>query len=218
MEARVTAIEARRGTRARRIFLDGEPWRSLPAEVIGATELFVDDVVDVSDLETRIAEVEPGLAYRRALGLLSRRDYSITSLTERLRRDGYSLDAVDACVTRLRETKLLDDVRYAEALVRSLRRRGLGGRRVALELTRRGLEAGALEHQDVEEPSESERAFALARKLARQGDEVPRLTAKLVRRGFDTPLALQAARAALNAPEWPDEAPGECSGEYPAEG
>jgi len=218
MEARVTAIEARRGTRARRVFLDGEPWRSLPAEVVGATELFVDDLVDVGDLETRIAEAEPGLAYRRALGLLSRRDYSITSLTERLRGDGYSLDAVDACVRRLRETKLLDDVRYAEALVRSLRRRGLGGRRVALELTRRGLETGAIEQQDPEEPSESERALALARKLARQGDEVPRLTAKLVRRGFDTPLALQAARTALDAAEWPDECADECSGECPAEG
>lgn len=205
MKARVTAIETRRGTRARRVLLDGEPWRMLPADLIGAMELFIDDVVDVGDLERRIGEVEASFAYRRALALLSRRDYSITSLTERLRRDGYTIEAIHDAVVRLRETGVLDDERYAEMLLRSLRRRGLGSRRVSQEFVRRGLDLEALRVEPADDASEPERAMAVARKLARAGDEPTRLAAKLVRRGYSPGLAISTAKAALEQLEQPDE-------------
>lgn len=206
MEARVTAIESRRGTRARRILLDGEPWRMLPADLVGAMELFIDDVVEVGDLEERVAEVEPSFAYRRAVALLSRRDYSITALTERLRRDGYTVEAVEGAVRRLRETGLLNDERYAEMLLRSLHRRGLGSRRVSQEFTRRGLDLEAVRVEPADdEPTEEDRAEDAARRLARPGTEPTRLAAKLVRRGFSPGLAMSSAKAALERLEQAEE-------------
>ncbi len=56
-----------------------------------------------------------------------------------LLRKGYDATIVAATVTELQEERLLDDVRYAEALVRTLTGRGQGPQRVRHALNEAGL-------------------------------------------------------------------------------
>jgi regulatory protein len=74
---------------------------------------------------------------------VARREYSTGEATEALIRKGYDATVVAATVAELQEERLLDDVRYAEALVRMLTGRGQGPQRVRHALTEAGITAEA---------------------------------------------------------------------------
>lgn len=56
---------------------------------------------------------------KRAMRLLEGRDYSRRELTEKLMRDGYGEDLISEIIAYLDAYHYLDDVRYAESLIRS---------------------------------------------------------------------------------------------------
>lgn len=56
---------------------------------------------------------------KRAMRLLEHRDYSKRELTEKLVRDGYEEDLISEIIAYLNSYHYLDDVRYAENLIRS---------------------------------------------------------------------------------------------------
>ena len=73
------------------------------------------------------------------LRLLSRRDYSIGELRQRLLAKGFAAEAVDVAVARGMELGYLDDVRLIERVSQALLAQGrAAGPRLALELRRRG--------------------------------------------------------------------------------
>jgi len=66
-------------------------------------------------------------AYVAGLALVARRELSESQVRQRLLRKKYSVDAIDAAVTRLKAEGAIDDARVAAALARSevsVRRRG----------------------------------------------------------------------------------------------
>jgi regulatory protein len=133
-------------------------------------------------------------AFGEALKRLARRDHSEAELTRLLLARGHSPDAVREALQRLRERRALDDARFAAAYSRTrLAGRGLGPRRIRLELRRRGVGPEDLEQglrEALADHSESEGLDRVLRRLWQEGARLPpekrlvRAWAALLRRGF----------------------------------
>ena len=106
-----------------------------------------------------------GAARERAVGLLSRRDYSSGALKGRLKEVGFETAAAEAAVTELEDERLVNDERYLEAAVASRTSRGQGPVRIALELRRMGVAAELVTRAvDTRAPEWTERAQALRKR------------------------------------------------------
>ncbi|HXS30324.1 MAG TPA: regulatory protein RecX [Steroidobacteraceae bacterium] len=92
---------------------------------------------------------DPQAVRSRAIALLGRREYSRGELATTLQRKGFESQAVAEALSELAGEGLLNDERYAEALIRQLASRGQGPARIRQALQAAGLPseqvAGALE-------------------------------------------------------------------------
>jgi len=84
---------------------------------------------------------DPAAVRAGALALLGRREYAGAELAAALVRKGYASAVVSEVVAELAGERLLDDVRYAESLVRQLAGRGQGPARIRQELLQAGIAA-----------------------------------------------------------------------------
>lgn len=149
-----------------------------------------------------------GTARDRALNLLSFRDRSRRELEQRLLRAGYEPDEVVEALEGLERVGLVDDDRFARAVVEQHAGRRLSGRRaVAAALSAKGVDRDTAEAvlADLDDPgAERERAEELARSRAgRMSGLAPevafrRLSGLLARRGYPPGVCREAARAALS--------------------
>jgi regulatory protein len=149
-----------------------------------------------------------GTARDRALNLLSFRDRSRRELERRLLRAGFEPDDVLEALDGLERAGLVDDERYARALVEQHTGRRLSGARaVAAALATGGVsrEAAAAALAGLDEPgAERRRAEALARsRAARLSGLAPEVAFRhlcglLARRGYPPNVSRDAARAALS--------------------
>ena len=197
----VTDVRGGRGRARRTVYLEGEPWMSMPVRVLREIGIAPGDAVDTTDVLGRAREAAAPLARERAYRLLGFRDRSAAELRGRLEEDGYPDDVVRDLIEDLVASGLLDDERFARTLARSLIDiRGLGRARAAREMTQRGVTtetvAEALD-EVLDGEREDDRALFAARRSHRQSDTVDRLAARLVRRGFGTREALHAAREVI---------------------
>lgn len=200
--ATVTDIEHVGGSRrARRIWLDDEPFRTTSAAVVKKLGLMVGDSVEPEQLAADCDAAERAAARERAIGLLARREYSAHQLAQRLRDDGYSDSSITETLDHLIASGLLDDRRFAAALVRTRVRAGYGPRFIRRDLERAGVSkaiADAALREACEDLGATSGVEAAARRLARRTDDVQHLAARLARRGFDADDAVAAARAVLD--------------------
>jgi regulatory protein len=160
--------------------LDGEPWRTLPAEVVLAAGLDVGVELDrprARRLAQRLREHE---AMQRAARSIARRDLSERELSERLARRNVPHAARKEAVARLVRAGAVDDGRLARGRAELLARRGAGDLLVRHDLERRGIAPELIEH--ALEELEPERARAL-RIVAARG-RGPRTARYLARKGF----------------------------------
>ena len=168
----------------------------------------------------------PARLERVALRYLDRFDSSVSNLRRVLRAEvrrtsqTHETDAQEAdrwiseLLERFQSSRLLDDARYAAALVRGLRARGASRRAIAHKLRARGVSGTAIDaalsegERDSRNP-ELEAAVALVRrrKLGPHRESAERLARKqkdlgvLARAGF----SLETARRALTPPTDEDD-------------
>ena len=91
--------------------------------------------------------------FAAALRVLTRCDRSEAELRSKLKQFGFSASAIDSAVEKCFAYNYLDDRRYALERARALMRSGRGvGRKVLLELRRRGIDE-ATASQALEEAS-----------------------------------------------------------------
>jgi regulatory protein len=81
----------------------------------------------------------PDGARPAAVALLARRDFASGELSGRLQADGYPAAAVAAVIADLTAERLLDDARFAGHYVAYHAQRGQGPRRIAMDLSARGV-------------------------------------------------------------------------------
>jgi len=148
-----------------------------------------------------------GTARDRALNLLSFRDRSRREIEQRLLRAGYEPDEVVGAIEGLERVGLVDDERFARAVVEQQAGRRLSGRRaVESALWSKGVDrqvaAAALGELDAP-GAELDRACELARQRAgRMRNLAPevayrRLAGLLARRGYAPGVCHEATRRAL---------------------
>ncbi len=137
----------------------------------------------------------PSDPYVAALKMLASRELSEAQIRERLARRGYDSTAIDETVRRLRDERAIDDVRAAEAVVRtevSVRRHGR--RRVELHLERAGIDTETARRvvgeafEALDEDAQIEAAIGRrlrGRPLIADDRELQRLYRYLVGQGFD---------------------------------
>ena len=193
----ITRVRERRG-RAR-IFVDGEFWAEIDADVAVERGLQEGSELALEELEAARVAGERALAMNRALHFLGYRARSRSEVRERLRRYGYGEETVRAVIGRLEELGYLDDEEFARTVVREKARR-YGPRRVSADLRRSGVDAelaqGIVE-EEFAEGSEVEAArSAAARRYNRGGSdaEARRVYGFLVRRGYSADVCAEVAR------------------------
>ncbi len=145
-----------------------------------------------TDLAALLAASEVERATDAALRFLAYRPRSIREVTDRLRQRGYSDQAIDATIEKLRGWRYLDDREFARFWVENrLENRPAGSRRLRQELRQKGVD-GEVVDQTIEETEVDElpAAIELARKrVARLRELDPmvqrqRLAGFLQRRGY----------------------------------
>jgi regulatory protein len=150
-----------------------------------------------------------GTAKDRALRLLGVRDRSRRELELRLLRAGFEREEIDAALNDLTAVGLVDDERFAGAVVeQAISGRVSGKRAVISGLLAKGVDRGLAERaMERLGATEEARADALAgRQAPRLRSLEPavafrRLSSLLIRRGFAPGLAFAAARRALGVQE-----------------
>jgi regulatory protein len=149
-----------------------------------------------------------GTAKDRALRLLAVRDRSRRELERRLRQAGFEAEDVEQALEALAGAGLIDDERFASAVVEQAERGRPAGRRAVMgSLLSKGVARSVAEEAAERLASTEEaRAEALAgRQIMRLRNLDPsvafrRLSSLLIRRGFDPGLAFGVARRALGEP------------------
>jgi regulatory protein len=134
----VTALRARPHARVE-VELDGERWRTLPAEVILASGLVVGAELGREQARRLNRELRRHEAMSRAARALARRDLSESELDERLERSGVAPAARDEAVARLAGVGIVDDERLARRRAELLAERGSGDALIRHDLAGRGI-------------------------------------------------------------------------------
>ena len=131
-----------------------------------------------------------------AVRLLSRREYSVGELSQKLERKWPDSDGIQATLDRLVEEGMVCDARFAEAFVRSRQARQQGPRKIRAELRKRavadsvtdaaidaaGVDWAELAREWLQRQSVAERDY----------DARARYYRRLVNRGFTHDQALNA--------------------------
>lgn len=200
MHVTITAVEtAGPGTKARRlVFSEYAAPRLTSASVVKELGLEAGVSMERETLESQLRDAEANHARERALRMLGYRDRSETEVRRALVDDGYPADVAGAIVDRLVEVELIDDARFAHAWVRTRLASGLGPRRIARELTEKGISAevasSAIADEDQDDAVERARRVLRGRRPDSRAER-ERFLRKLVARGFDIATALEALGA-----------------------
>ncbi|MGH3105504.1 MAG: regulatory protein RecX [Gaiellaceae bacterium] len=170
--------EGRRGSVA--IELDGEPWRTLPVDVVVRAGLALGGELDRPRLRDLGRELRRTKALSRATRALAVRDLSRRSLDERLRQAGVAQRERSEALDTLARAGLVDDERFACGRAHALSDRGFGDAAIRWHLEREGVDAGLVERALAELEPERERAERIAENRGRTA-----ATARfLARKGF----------------------------------
>lgn len=143
---------------------------------------------------------EFGAAYRYALSLLARREYSSGEIRQKL-RGRVNSEMAEAVIAKLKAENSLSDERFVEMMVRHYAEGGYGPKRIALELLKRGIDKSvaqdALRQLDtdwVQKASEVLERKYRSYETKLQPNEQQKVFAFLVRRGFAESVAWQALK------------------------
>jgi SOS response regulatory protein OraA/RecX len=176
---RVTALRPERPGRVL-VEVDGERWRTVPADVAARSGLAPGLELDRRRLRTLRRELRRSEAIAAGARVLARRDHSEHAVRAALDRKGISAPEREEAVATLRRHGALDDERFAHARAAALADRGLGDAAIAFRLERDGIEPASIEPALAALEPERDRAVRLA---ARRGPTVK--TARwLAARGF----------------------------------
>ena len=138
--------------------------------------------------ETEAGASEKNPLLEKAVSLLNYRAHSRKELADKLKqKTGCGDTELNEVLDRLEELGFLNDRSYAAAVVRSCARKGYGAQRALTELSRRGIPKELREEALAEMPEDGgalERLIRAKLKDPSDRDEVRKVTAAMVRRGF----------------------------------
>lgn len=143
-------------------------------------------------------------AYARCIRWLGQRDHSSTELSRKLSARDVGQSVIDEVIRELRESRYVDDERFASTLAEQRSRRGYGPRYIRSKLTERGIDRSqtdiALESLGIDWQLVAGEALRGRFRDEQLADDSQRQQAKLARfleaRGFSAGDSLRAIREA----------------------
>ena len=205
----ITEVRPRRGRQVL-LVLDGEPAVTVDSRTFDESPYRAGGVIDDDQLRELLEAGSRRRAREKALYLLSMRDHSRGELEQKLRQTA-GAQAAEETAARMEELGLVDDEAYARRLARDLlARKHYPRRRLAQELTGKGIdralaEEAAAEAMEEAETDDGQQALELLRKkyYNRLYDENARrkTAAALARYGFGGDAVRRAMEAALSDQE-----------------
>jgi regulatory protein len=192
----VATLTALRRARAGgvRLEVDGQPWRTVPDDVVVRCGLHAGLALDRARLRLLRAELRRAEALATAGRALAERPLSRRQVSERLRRRGVAPPVEHETLGTLAAAGLLDDARLARTRAAVLADRGWGDIAIAARLQRDGLEEAEVRVALAALPPEAGRAAAVVADVS----EGHKAWSLLVRRGF-SPDAIEGALGSLDA-------------------
>jgi regulatory protein len=211
----VSSLAGKRGTSERLVvYLDGKRAFDVSAEVAAAQSLRTGEFLTAQAVEALLTEDAPFRAKERALKLIGSRDRTGRDLRSRLEDAGFSDEVAAHTVSWLQHLGYVDDAKFAARYTAEKLRSGWGGRRIASELARLGVDRGLVQQAIVETTDEAGAEGAAAeaaeggmdavldlcrRRFGNQFASDPesaarRLAGFLARRGFDWDTIHKVAR------------------------
>lgn len=136
-------------------------------------------------------------AYKKIQRLANVSERSTKGLRDRLAREGFDSDAIEHALERACSFNIVNDMRYAEVLVRSRLSAGKGRRGIEAELRALDIDPDTVEgwHEEPTDKSEIDRALAILTKrpptAKNKRDAAYR---RLVSKGYSSSVAQSAAR------------------------
>ena len=118
---------------------------------------------DAGEVDEDVRLSDPDAAFRKIERLCLVRERASEQLRQRLAREGFEAEAVEAALDRALACGLVDDGRFADVLVRSRLAQGRGRRGIAAELENLGIDADGVEALAAadDDAGEVDRALAL---------------------------------------------------------
>ena len=157
---------------------------------------------DEAAFEALLRERSYPFALERAVSLLAVRARTERELRDALHQCAYSEAVIDRVIARMNEAGYIDDADFASQWAASRTGKGLGTRRIVMELRQKGVDAEQIEQAlgQIDEKERMESALRAAQKAAR-GRELSspadrqKVFAALMRRGYDSASAKKAIAA-----------------------
>lgn len=163
---------------------------------------------DMESFQTLILERSYPYAMDKAISLLSMRARTEKEIVEALQRNTYPQPTIARVMERLSEAGYINDSDFAVQFSNARLSRGMGARRIRMELRQKGVEQATIDQTlDTLAPTDIEQsALAMAKKAARGKDLTNRvdrqkILAALARRGYDFSIAKQALEALIQQEE-----------------
>lgn len=169
------------------VFVDGKYMFSFSQDEILHLGLKINQEFTPGELEQLKKSAVEDKAYDRALNLIARRPRSRWELEDYLKRKDYDKEIVEKTLNKLSERGYVNDVKFAEAWVRSRRLlKPTSKRRLILELRQKRVDSEAIE-KVLEEDETDEREVLrdlVARKRKRYPDKL-KFMQYLARQGYN---------------------------------
>lgn len=152
-----------------------------------------------------IHALEGHICFALMTEMLSRRDYAMGELRDKLKRYGYRDEEIDACLAKAADMRFVDDTRFAGYFIEERKRRGWGRKKIERELSVRGVsldEIPGYPEQFFSDEEDLERACALlGRKALPENRAFEKLVRHLMSKGYSYGVASQAARYRIDGNE-----------------
>lgn len=206
----VTNIKKQRGFML--VEINDEPSLRIPISLFRERTLQVGDPYDAQTYEAWLTQREFPHALERAVSFLATRARTKKELTLCLQRCGYTPQAIDHVLERLKNEGYVNDAQFADQWMLVRTGRGIGKRRLAQELMQKGVDRETIDAalENIDEDDMLDAAVTHAKKLlnrTRGKDDYDirrKVIAGLQRRGYDYAIAKEAL-ARANAPLDEDE-------------
>ena len=91
------------------------------------------------------------IIYNKSLDLLSRREHSFKEIKEKLSTRFENKVIIESVIEKLSQNNLVNNTRYAEAYVSARKRKGFGPKKIAFELTSKGVDESVTNSVIIEE-------------------------------------------------------------------
>lgn len=147
-------------------------------------------------------------AMEKAVALLATRARTEKEICDALRKNAYPETTIARVMARLQEAGYIDDADFAGHWAASRAQKGLGSRRIRMELRQKGVDPETIDQtlSAIDENQLRQSARKAAEKAARGRDltnpgERQKVLAALARRGYDFPLARRALQEVIDDSE-----------------